>query len=850
MIQINYRTEWCVARLTGLLDDEAAIALVEGCDRAVFDYAYRALTIEIASPGGLANAIEFVLEAMGRWRECGTKINTRALTQAGSAAALLLSAGDRRSAGPNAIMLFHRCAGGRDDNETPHELEEIDQRALKRLAQRAQGRLLGEGCSDLVTKGRDLIVAHHLVGTEQEANEDSATAVLGLYSDDEKRRDLCNRLQHRLALTRGKVDALKTLYAELFDINEWISAPLALALGLIDTVETIAIGDTVRSDHRPAEAETIAVPEWSDIYAGGVVPTAMLRRHVMCFGESGSGKTRSGVLPVLRGALSTPQVSTLLVIDPKGDLLSALQRMTPGEGKGMTIVPIDPERSSINVMVGDEWSIETLLEDRSWMQAAKRIILRTASFVPGHPAQILDGVSNVNVRDPYWYREGAMLAQGLLAFTLWWLSQPEVGATQLTAALSAVKPPSGEDTPSKEELAQRKVLTERFAVTLQCTLALEAVADRFGIARKETLWTVFAKEEMAIKVPDGVIAYAWLECGARRANAQAFDAWLRSPEEPANQPAHRKERARHLPSTAAQATYPNVVAIAAALGEAIGQPSQGTTMQVLKESVRWISEDSAGEAQACAEVLTRFVTLGKQALNTYACLWPHAAHCWVPAATSPMREQIHFGCEARDPHRSQPDFSDAVRAGPGDKRHCYVYSDAQALHDPFLGRTIKAAFFEAVLRDPSRRVSGHQRPTVGYVCDEFQRFITADPVHGEASFLEVARSYGAFAVFATQSIAGLELAMNHIGTGNNAAIDVILGNTATKVFFRSTDPRLQRCAEGLCPAVPNGPSMLALRPLPTLRAGECYAAIPDGRMVRAEISYTKETSGAADASGG
>ena len=129
-------------------------------------------------------------------------------------------------------------------------------------------------------------------------------------------------------------------------------------------------------------------------------------------------------------------------------------------------------------------------------------------------------------------------------------------------------------------------------------------------------------------------------------------------------------------------------------------------------------------------------------------------------------------------------------------------------------------------------------PLAGYVADEFQRFITADPVHGEQSYLDVCRSFGAFAVLACQSVASLRYALCELEGDpdkRNSAIDIICNNTATKLFFRTTDEETARRARTVSPILSDGRTLIDSRPLSSLRPGECYASFPDGRFERIRI---------------
>ena len=79
--------------------------------------------------------------------------------------------------------------------------------------------------------------------------------------------------------------------------------------------------------------------------------------------------------------------------------------------------------------------------------------------------------------------------------------------------------------------------------------------------------------------------------------------------------------------------------------------------------------------------------------------------------------------------------------------------------DSLVAKAMKALFFEAVLNSERRREADHGMPLVAYVADEFHRFVTSDLVHGEQSFLDTCRSFGAFCVLACQSVASLRHAL-------------------------------------------------------------------------------------------
>ena len=89
--------------------------------------------------------------------------------------------------------------------------------------------------------------------------------------------------------------------------------------------------------------------------------------------------------------------------------------------------------------------------------------------------------------------------------------------------------------------------------------------------------------------------------------------------------------------------------------------------------------------------------------------------------------------------------------------------------DNLVAVALKGLFFESVLDDPDRAGGGAELPLVGYVADEFHRFATSDPLHGEQSFLDTCRSFGAFCLLACQSVASIEHALAH-GAGTCAPL--------------------------------------------------------------------------------
>ena len=187
----------------------------------------------------------------------------------------------------------------------------------------------------------------------------------------------------------------------------------------------------------------------------------------------------------------------------------------------------------------------------------------------------------------------------------------------------------------------------------------------------------------------------------------------------------------------------------------------------------------------------------------------------------------------------QPDGVDFARAvSPQGDAPLVLFQPARDGLDNLVAVALKAAFFEAVLDDPDRTHRGASAPLAGYIADEFHRYATADPIHGEQSFLDTCRSFGVFCLLACQSVASIEHALAHgsaTDAANRAAVSILWNNTATKLVFRSTDPHTAERINELCPYRPGLAGVTHVRPVSTLAPGECHAVLADSRFERRQL---------------
>ena len=207
------------------------------------------------------------------------------------------------------------------------------------------------------------------------------------------------------------------------------------------------------------------------------------------------------------------------------------------------------------------------------------------------------------------------------------------------------------------------------------------------------------------------------------------------------------------------------------------------------------------------------------------------------AGDSEMQNQLYYrvsNAEKVCADLSSPEVTNVISTDlyPDTKGNDYDYSVEDLLNHAkvlllqprsgyfgdIVGRLVKARFFSDVLAR-----SDMMRP-VGYIADEFQRFITADRDTGEQSFLDRCRAYRVNCVLATQSLASIEHALTQSGEASpRLAVDIIVANSPTKVIYRSVDSITQQSLREWIPPAQGGRSHIVdVRPVAQLPTGSAY----------------------------
>ena len=750
MVNYQHRADRAVVQFSGELTHEAAVELVDTLDTLVRVYFYSLIELIIASLGGASSALEHYLHALRRWRESGVRVRTRVVERAASAAALMLSLGDERIAEPGASLFYHLFRMPSNDPVTASaaalmfaDLTRLDEQYVGRLVDRAMADADGAAMVSVDVEPSDCQVLRLLTADLPSGAKGRARTLRGLARELER--------AVRRALRANDRAVLAGLYRTLCRSELSISPAVARTLRLIDCVGTQA----PESDSAPAAGPPgLTIPEWRSLYApAGEVPRETLLRHTLALGDSGSGKTCSAVLPVLRSFVEAPRgrVGCALVIDPKGEIGPVLER-----DAAKRLRRIVPSESGVDLMTGPDWRLGADLARARYLTVADRIVRRVLSFEPSLPTRVLADhqYPAETTHAEFFDREGTSLLTVVLAFVLM---------------------VTDDCAPPPEHWCAEAEMTGQWARGL-----LERANGRAGARGPNAL-------ALAAYVLDTAVALG----------GPTFDP---DPDEDFDDPPWR-------------------FATVARAAASVWRTGPGETPDVIDRVLRYWHPMARLRGQFGGVVASARAACGSIA---------------EPA----LARTVYFGCEpgAAGSDAIGRDFARAVsRAAPGE---LLLYQPSLSGVDTLVGKIVKSLFFEAVLNDPDRQGASPDTPIAGYVADEFHRFATSDPVHGEQSFLDTCRSYGVACVLACHSLASLDHALAQRGGSaaqDRAALSMVWNTAGSKLFFRSTDPRTADRVDDVCPTYPGLTRVTLVRPLASLAPGECYAALADGRFERRQL---------------
>jgi hypothetical protein len=470
-------------------------------------------------------------------------------------------------------------------------------------------------------------------------------------------------------------------------------------------------------------ADVLHIPEWRELLRDAPLTRAELFRHVLILGETGSGKTRSGVLPLLRAILAAASneedAPAMLLIDPKHELVDEVAQVLAhrGDGRHSVIRACSTRETRI-------WAFESIrLQDCTPDVFSARLMVLRRRKTTSH-----------NGNSDFF----------------------ETQAENLLRTLFAID----------RDIAQHS------------ENATEALATYYDMLAHTLARLV----------------------GADAASLLAYD--------PDNYLQGHFQLLNLLSLSSGVSTQPDVASI---------------RQELLAQIVHTARVLGASPLDG-----VYLASLGTLAEETFTSVIASTNNVLRLAASPDLAERVSLN--PFEPPRGG--YLSAERAMATGAIVAYA-PDGNADLQVTVGKLLKTRFFEATFRRTDRR-----RPFY-YVCDEFQRYITNDPESGEQSYLDRCRAYGAGCILATQSISSLAYALATDSSADagadGPALEVLLGNTGTKLFFRSTDPALKsRLIASLPePPVAGRPHVAQVRPPTTLQVGECYYLRSNGSWGRA-----------------
>ena len=879
MVRVEHKQTRVVVTFTGMVTQEGIIELASTIDRLQADYFYRNIDLHIASPGGEVIALDYIIEAISCWKQQDLTLTTRALTACSSAAAIMLSLGDHREASTSSVLHYHnsRISGhGPMTSDVAEDimgrLKSVDNRLLTQLVEQVmrRGDPAGSTPPDAIVDADRLVLRQMRMDWCGRSGEPPGNESDEMWLDNwlDKTRETGDVREVRTRWAR--------LYDTLLDQDTPISPRLAVRLGLVDRV----IEPTSRRWVEAAgefDGPCIVIPEWETAYPDGRLDERHLRRHTLILGETGAGKTRSAILPTLAAAYRSPRVGVGLVIDPKRELGSVLRELdgnSEGRPGRKTLVWIEPSSTIVNLMENDAWSIGTMVDRHRYFSAARHILRRVASLTESNPARTLLGEPSTDT-DSYWPQEGTTLASTVVAMAVEFVTHPKDCTDFVTAE-------AGQDHMLSVAMARLHAIGVGLGMFEDSRNKYLREAEERGEGGRSTGTPLALPDDSDDTWDDDEDSFGDHgagEDGEERRREEAFRNLVRQLERHEALLEGREELYRSIVSKLSDGDFsmggfsaalheirsrillkpqedvvPNVLAVANAIFEElfsmVEQSDDGkggrTPLHALARHMRKKGRD--GEYDVLAKHMTKYADMRDTVDKQYAGVYGVASTVWQEFVVNDIRSSIYFGCELRGrrsggaTERKFLEFGSYVAkteeqvAESGGVLH--IYQPALNNAGGLMAKACKALFFESILSDEERALNGEKMPLAAYMADEFQRFITVDRVHGEQSFFDVCRSFGAFTVVACQSVASLQYALSTYERDErkrSSAIDIICNNTGTKLFFRSTDRDTAHRLDTICPAMTGGDLVTRVRPLSTLGVGECYASFPDGRFLRVQL---------------
>lgn len=216
MQKLKVKGQCTTIYFTNEINTESVLELNQQIDLAIDYYHSKVIQLFINSPGGEISSLQLFLQKREVLKQRGIVLKTHAISEVASAAAMILSCGDigHRTASAHAKILYHtsRAMGNFAltsalSKKYLEELSETDQQLLK------------------------MLMAHQWQLFSQWSDESSFPKSPVKFSSK-----TLDTLSFKELDEESRFQNIQSMYQELFELDEFISAQQAMELYLIDQI--------------------------------------------------------------------------------------------------------------------------------------------------------------------------------------------------------------------------------------------------------------------------------------------------------------------------------------------------------------------------------------------------------------------------------------------------------------------------------------------------------------------------------------------------------------------------------------------------------------------------------------
>ena len=499
--EMNRRRDFGVVRLIGNVNTESIFCLLEMMETLVGEY-YNEIVLEISSPGGELAPLQRYIASVDQLRKRNIRLITQGYDQVASAAAIILSSGDVRLASGTCLLLYHSSrlpsasdVTARNAKEIAEGLGHLDKWMTQVLLKQTglnEEIIFAEvdnespidpkkaECLNFIDKVGDYREQADLDqarSRSRESFQDILDYVVKFPFPDgvavEKGRTIDCEAHHALDYAIGRLPkALDVAPIRAWTDRKTAAEKIREALNhergavVAEQILRNAIGGgepgklPARQDEavppqgrRPEDdPHFMRVPQFRDLIPPhGAIHQREIVRHFLALGETGSGKTKSMIEPILEGLIRfRPRMlqdqeganTSLFVVDPKAELYDQLEAIVARMAQRPDLVKVsltapdaDDFDSMQRILVNfDTFPDDTTLDERglprdtaTFERIASRVVAKAASLDPNNILNPTTGPSGLSQEAS---REIGYLLEAIVESLIWFRRYPDLVADE------------------------------------------------------------------------------------------------------------------------------------------------------------------------------------------------------------------------------------------------------------------------------------------------------------------------------------------------------------------------------------------------------------------------------------